>query len=585
MIAIPTHSAAARARPRALAAVAVPVLTAVCLVLAAAMVVDTVATIVRLHSALPYFDEWDELDQLTYMLHGDTSWLAGLFTQHNEHRIVFPRLIFYADDFLFGGRGILDRVAILAIQVGQAAMLIGLLRRALPRPVLIRRDHAFLALASLVVILLSCLRQEENFSWGFQVQFVGIFAAGTLAFILFATALARMRDRSPSLGWLLGAYAAAFVATFTMANGLLCAVVLIVLAVLWRAPLRIVLASLGVTAVLAAAYLHGYEPQTAHTPLGFSIRHPLRVLSYTSTYLGNFLDPDIAWARLLGLVGLAGTALAVARTYVYRDPAPARLALVGVMLFTAGTATITALGRLGFGLDQALSSRYSTGSAAFWSALLIYAWSVSAEWRRPAILRGLVAAMALVLVAGAVRSQGAMKNGMEQRAYAEAMTSDALRLGLYDKDTFGNVYDATEVIVRLAPLLKARDWSIFGERDTRLVGRPLTEAGPLGDAAACRGRIVAAIALPAFGHEGVSVVGQAWGLHHNRLNGRTYVTDDRDRIVGFSAREPPGDDPSTWTGYAVATAGAKLRAFVQFSNGELCPLGERMVGPPAAASQ
>ena len=303
MIAIPTHSAAARARPRSLVAVAVPVLTAVCLVLAAAMVADTIATVVRLHSALPYFDEWDELDLLKYVLHGDMSWFGALITQHNEHRIVFPRLVFYADDFLFGGRGILDRLAILAIQIGQVAMLVGLLRRALPRPAFMRRDYAFLALASVIVMLLSCLRQEENFSWGFQVQFVGIFAVGTVAFILFATALERTRDEAPGLGWLLAAYAAAFVATFTMANGLLCAVVLIVLAVLWRAPLRVVLASLGVTALLAAAYLHGYEPQTAHTPLGFSLRHPLRVLSYTAAYLGNFLDPDIAWARLLASWG------------------------------------------------------------------------------------------------------------------------------------------------------------------------------------------------------------------------------------------------------------------------------------------
>ncbi|HEX4765021.1 MAG TPA: hypothetical protein VH414_01970 [Lichenihabitans sp.] len=584
MIAIPTHPATTRARPGALFAAAVPVLTAVCLVLAAAMVADTVATIVRLHSALPYFDEWDELDLLKYALHGDTSWFGTLVTQHNEHRIVFPRLVFYADDFLFGGRGILDRIAILAIQVGQAAMLVGLLRRALPRPVLLRRDHTFLALASVSVMLLSCLRQEENFSWGFQVQFVGIFALGTLAFILFAAALERMRDGGSSLGWLLAAYAAAFVATFTMANGLLCAVVLVVLAVLWRAPLRVVLASLGVTALLAAAYLHGYEPQTAHTSLGFSLRHPLRVLSYAAAYLGNFLDPDIAWARLLGLVGLAGTALAVARTYVCRDSTPARLALVGVMLFTAGTAALTALGRLGFGLDQAMSSRYSTGSAAFWSALLIYAWSVSAEWRRPAILRGLIAVTALVLVAGAVRSQGAMKNGMEQRAYSEAMTRDALLLGLHDKDTFGNVDDTTDVIVRLSALLKERGWSVFGEPDAGLVGRPLTEAGPLGDAAACRGTLAAAVSVPAFGHEGVSVVGQAWGLHHNRLNGRTYVADDRNTIVGFGSREPPGDDPSTWTGYAVAAPGATLRAFAQFSNGLLCPLGERTVDPAAAAS-
>ena len=85
------------------------------------------------------------------------------------------------------------------------------------------------------------------------------------------------------------------------------------------------------------------------------------------------------------------------------------------MLFAVVTAVITASGRLDFGVAQALSSRYVSGSVAFWCAQLCYWWIDPpvfpygyAPWLRrvPAMSVMLVGAILIVAVQ---RQQGPAK--------------------------------------------------------------------------------------------------------------------------------------------------------------------------------
>ena len=546
------------------------VVAGVVTLIALLMLADTISTIVLLHSPLPYFDEWDSLSLFQDLVTGQVSW-AALFSQHNEHRIFFPRLFLFSDYLFFGGRGLLDGVAILFIQATHIALLIWLMRRSRPS------TAGSLTIAAVVVVLLTSLRQEENFSWSFQVSFVGVFAVATSTCIIFSYGLNRLAKGLPSVGCFIAAYACAFVATYTMANGLIVSVILLFLAAATRAKPTVIVSSAVVMVVLAASYLHNYEVPPQHTPFSFSVHHPLRFSGYLATYIGNFLDPDLWPALLLGLWGLLGFTLAAWRIVVSRDRDVVRLALFGVMTFTVVSALVTSLGRVGFGIEQAFASRYSTGSGTFWSALLIFWWSLADARRFGLILRGLIGLTALVLIYGAVSAQGAMKDGMAARAYQQRVATDALLLGLNDADSFGEVDSDSRSILDGAAFLKNRGLSIFDEYDAMLVGHSIADAGRLVGDDACVGSIETADLMPNLGENGSRVSGKAWPRRGHRLTDDLYLADGNAKIVGFATREHSLDDPSSWQGFAVAPPGTTLHAFVRLSGSTLCPLGQFVI--------
>jgi hypothetical protein len=139
-------------------------------------------------------------------------------------------------------------------------------------------------------------------------------------------------------------------------------------------PRRIwlVCAVAGLTAI--GLYLYHYASPPHHSSPAESLRHPLAILDYVAKYLGVALPP---WTRLrdpiavcTGGFGLLA-ALAVLWFVVrWSRKSTIFIALLGIMLFSIATGFITALGRIGFGTDQAFQSRYQTYNLLFWFALL-----------------------------------------------------------------------------------------------------------------------------------------------------------------------------------------------------------------------
>lgn len=544
-----------------------PVIAGVIIFVAVSMLIDTVYTEVRLQSPLPYFDEWDSLSLFKELVTRKVPW-TEIFSQHNEHRIFFPRLILFSDYWFFGGRGLLDRIAILFIQATHIGLLIWLVQRSRPS------TAGRLTVAAVIVILLSSLRQEENFSWNFQVSFVAVFAVATLACILFSYALARSSRGLPSLTYYVGAYSCAIVATYTMANGLIVPAILFSLAVATRAKLTIIVSAALVMVVLAAAYLQGYEVPPQHTPYSFSIHHPLRFFGYLAAYIGNFLDPDLWPALLLGLWGLLTFTIAAWRVVVLRDRDPVRLALFGVMTFAIVSALITSLGRVGFGIEQAFASRYSTGSGTFWSASLVFWWSLANARKLGLVLRGSIGLTALVLITGAISAQGDMKDGMVARAYQQQEATDALLLGLNDPDSFGEVDSDSRSILEGAAFLKSRGLSVFDGGDAMLVGHLIGDAGGLVGGDACMGSILTADLMPNLGENGSRVSGKVWPRQGHRLTDKIYLTDGNAKIVGLATRGLSQEDSSSWHGFANSPPGTTLYAFVRLRGSALCPMGQ-----------
>ena len=549
---------------------------------AVVVVADTLRAVVPAWSALPWMDEWATVELLRAFQAGEMSARELLFSQHNEHRILVPRLVFFADEALFSGQGRLSLCAIFAVQALHAGLFALLILQARPP------WPGRWALAAVVLAMMFSLRQAENFTYGFQVQFVGVFAGASLCFVLFGLTVARARAGRAAWPPLVGCFAAVLATTLTMANGLAAAFILVPLALLARLRPWVGIAAAAWAVTLALVYFDGYEPVAHHSHPSESLRHPLALLAYVAAYLGSlWTSGEIAVAVSLGAVGILATLVAVLRAA--RQPAtpPAALALVGVMLFVGAAAAVTASGRLGFGIGQALSSRYATGSAAFWAAQLSYWWIhpprparlLPRRWAEVAA-RGTVAVAAAALCRVIAVEQRAARPAMAEQSFALADGTDLALLGLHDPAVLGRIAWVPDEAERLLQVLSANAISIYDLPEARLIGRPLGRRDGDGPVASCAGRVDAA-ADPSLGRDGARLSGVSGPeATDHRVVRRVLLVDAGGTVVGLGAGAIPGAPRGAWRGYAVAPAGARLTAFGRRGGDDLCRIGEATVSAP-----
>ncbi|MGF3021688.1 hypothetical protein ACQVP2_02520 [Methylobacterium aquaticum] len=548
----------------------------------AALAAFTVLVGYATHSRLPHQDEWGGLAVFQSVLSGAHP-LADLFSLHNEHRSVVPRLITYSDSLVFAGSGYFSITVLFLLVLLTTGLLLDLHRRLAPKP-------ADLAFGAVVPLLLFSLVQWENFGCGFQVEFVGVYAAACAAIVLYARSLARGPAGGP---WLaaadLPALALVAVATLTMANGLLAGIVLVTLAVLARAGWRRAAAPLCLTLVLAAGYFADYVPPSAAqlygaagppSPLDPASGWPERIggtALFAAAYLGNFLDPSLGATILLGTSGLIAVTALAGRFALGRDTDPARLALLGIALFAAGSAVLTALGRYPYeGITGAMSSRYATGSAVFWCALLVAGWSVSHGLRSGAGLRLLIGGVCFVLAAASLHALAPTTAFLIERAATQRAVEDALLQDLIDRPAIRALYTDPDQVRAMTPFLRERAISIFATPDARRLGRPVEEAGRIAPEG-CPGAFDAARRDADLGTGAVRVAGRAEARPWLPTLARVYVVNAAGRIVGFASTSPEGTD---WSGAATAPDG-ELHAFLRTGSDGLCYLGTATVADGA----
>ena len=131
---------------------------------------------VRGYVRCPFWDQWWVVAQIA---DGESPLsLAWLWSQQNEHRILFPRLLVWLDVSVFGARNISLFLFTFTVQFGHWLLWIFAIRRWGPTDRGLRWT-----LAGLFGYCLFCPNQIENFVWAFQCLFLFTFFLATLAFV------------------------------------------------------------------------------------------------------------------------------------------------------------------------------------------------------------------------------------------------------------------------------------------------------------------------------------------------------------------------------------------------------------------
>lgn len=319
---------------------------------------------------LPVKDDWDFAATLVrFKEHSLT--LEDLWAQHNEHRILFPRILMLA-------------MANFTHWNLRAEMFLSVLLASISVVLLALLIHKSfggwnkysVSLAAIDSALFFSLSQWQNWLWGFQ-------SAWFLPPLCLLGTLLVQRSGLPWFGRLVISLMLMFISTFSLANGMICWVVTLpAIALGLKAESRRIKRTAWVIWTVAfastmAAYFCRYYRPSLHPSITLALQQPVPVTRFFLTWLGNgagsFLASpysqyhlSITWVTILGAAALVCLCVSLALLGAcFREPdnwrrLDAPLALIG---FSIASGLMTSLGRMGFGNDLALESRYITYSS------------------------------------------------------------------------------------------------------------------------------------------------------------------------------------------------------------------------------
>lgn len=317
---------------------------------------------------VPYLDQW-EIAPFFEKLSRGTLTLSDLYAQQNEYRQLFPHLIFVALGRLTGWNVKYEMIVSLLLACFVAFGVRRLGARTYADP--LRRGLLFL-LASLLIF---STIQYDN--WLFGVQVVYFMPAACVV----AGLLVAYSERVGTIAAVIVCACLSAVAMFSSANGMVTWLVLPPALLgaragaraAWKRWLPLWCAGL---ALCVAVYAQGYHSPASHPSTSEVLRHPFDAAAYFVAFLGGSLAAGyfpLAVALVVGAVALLSYALACAYLFKFRDDREllrrsAAWASLGV--YSLGTGAFVTVGRLGFGVGQAVSTRYAAFSLYLLVALI-----------------------------------------------------------------------------------------------------------------------------------------------------------------------------------------------------------------------
>ncbi|AVS72712.1 hypothetical protein [Paracidovorax cattleyae] len=433
---------------------------ALLMVFAAIYVLATAVSAWRTFTPVPIWDTWGAALEFYIDVRHGVGWEAW-WRQANEHRLVLPKALFWMEYTWFGGQQVFLITMNYVIVGCGLAVFAAFLRDRLPA---LSGRSWFFGVTLLAIGLFSWV-QKENLAWANQGQF---FLAQVLPLVGFYC-LYRAACAPMARGWFPAACLIGVLSVGTMANGVMALPMMVLYAAVARLDRRRTLILAVLAAICAGAYAVGYTSPSDHGGVFSKLRdRPLDMLSYTLTYLGapfqHFVlkQHSLSWAPLSQAFGVLFVLLTLAPLpRVLRDPAAHRLglALLTFVVYIGGLAFATSGGRVQFGLESALSSRYTTPTVMAWTALaILYAPRLVAlrGAARVAMYVLLVACLAQMLV---VQTRDAERKEEQHMRMTGAL---ALQMGVHDKRRIGMLIWNDDYGAQLARGATAIRAGIFG---------------------------------------------------------------------------------------------------------------------------
>ena len=480
--------------------------------LAVYVVATTIIGVFNNYSPVPAGDMWD--GTVGFLVRAQSGDHSVWWSQHNEHRIVIARLIFWIDQKLFGGLSVFSLSISLAAAFGVAVVL-GISIKKLAHAH--RRNTAEgAAIFFFTTALAFSWIQYANFVWAFQSSFFLAYALPLTAFILLAWSNEKTNHHLFVIAALLGILSAG-----TMANGVLALPFMLAISIFSNNDRKqtVVLGLLSVA--IPFAYFFSYSSHSGHDSLMAAMsRDPIGLLRYTLIYLGGPFyhlvvqgPTGLMLAEFAGLAMLAAIAFAIYSIFVEKQTNMTAVALLAFVGYVVASAFATASGRLSFGLNQALAVRYTTPTLLAWASLAIILWASPRTESRTGnrIYLTIVTAISIALATYQIIAIQKVDEKLSEKRTAAL----ALALGIHDAPYISRVFPSIEYALSISRHALRGGLSIFGHE-------------PLRSAARQMGRTQAAKSLPTCIGRLTEIESISPDTTYSRISGWIQLADDLD---------------------------------------------------------
>ncbi len=299
---------------------------------------------------VPFYDQW-EVVLLFKKSQNHLLGFADFFAQHNEHRILFPRIVMYVLARMTHWDVNYEIVVSVLLALLTFVLILLILRKT------IKNNYLFAIGAVIISLIFFSPLQWENWLWGWQIQwFMNVFAVVLAVWALDVWETKSTRNK------LIVAILASIIATYSLASGMF--VWLICLPLFYfRKDLRRyspywIVAAIG---TVGSHYIHYVNP-AYHPSKTLFLHQPVRFIEYFLVYVVRPINFDFLLSGQFAVVlfivsgGLSTYLLLKKRVELNGSLLP-WLCFIGYGLIAAVTTDIS---RLGFGISQGYASRYVT---------------------------------------------------------------------------------------------------------------------------------------------------------------------------------------------------------------------------------
>ena len=428
----------------------------------------------RYNVDVPHIDQW-ALVPLLEKSYGGTLAFSDLWAQHNEHRLIFPRIIMLCMAHLSDWNIFCEYAVSVVCAMALLVITVTCLRLAEKRTGA-TKSYWLIPVFSLLIFSPS---QWQNWYLGWQFQ---IFL-NLVAFIIGIHLLAKAPFKWPSF---IAAILCGIISTFSFANGLVFWIIGALILIVFYSDKEIddvtrkrnhVLIWGLISGIIIVAYLHNYKTPPMNSALQYALTHPLKYAAYICKYLGGAIvyvrittPLSRSWhnyaALLIGAVGLLSYVMVCRNLIVHHKLKLQSLApIVAIALYALASAMLAGQGRLGHGgSGQALSPRYVTIANLFWISLLIllHIQTSLKSNSRPIYMKALMAIMACLLCISARYGQisWAERHDYLQEARTALITGE-------DGETMKRLFRENDKphIDQLRDTLKQLHLSVFRNQD------------------------------------------------------------------------------------------------------------------------
>jgi hypothetical protein len=506
---------------------------------------QTIGHIVRDYSPVPKFDYWRTAAFLHFYQAFD---LSVLWRQHNEHRIIFPEIVFAADLLFLHGRELLPIALGFLCYLGNWLVLAWAFWSIKSMSKLLR---AVAVLAAGVII--GWQGSAFNIADSFLLQWTLTDFAACLSLVF----LVRLKETA-RLHYLIATIISAAVANYSSANGLTLWAVLIGAAFILSISRREMVVLWLAAALLIGVYFIGYQ-FTGTLSIKNLLLHPFYATGFVGSYLsmpfGVLKSPRFGMhLGVTAMLILAVLAFIAVRSGLIRSRAG--IVLFGTYAFLVITASITAAGRMNPadpGFSGAKPPRYVSGPLVGWGVFILLCIWFGSRWRRSAgYAASLTFAVLLALALPKLRWWMQQQDTEFARAQLMALAMEQ------------EIYDPTVILSIFPDPISAEMWSkgihdnhlsVFYKNHARWLGRPAEQFAKKVDAVV-PGEVT--YTLPV--RDGVEVAG--WFDTSNTTFRHVQwmlFANESGNIVGFGRKLPAGfpdsiDSPRTprslgWVGF------------------------------------